>query len=200
MFKMAILLGSKEVVKINKMNNIKQFDVSNKMLKDKSFSYKLFLNLIYNCNYSIERNEWYYYGISLARIKRWSGLSTITIKDKLKHKTYKIKESDDGDQCLYINKPINNFIIVNRIHIENLMTLDEMSIRLYLLIYWWKYNKIDCLSQSTILDKIGYSNKSKGNKQKLTLARRRLEELNLIKSEIIRNENQDNIIYFKIIN
>lgn len=186
------------MIKFNKMNNINEFDVSNKMLKDKYFSYKLFLNVIYNCNYSMEQGEWFYYGISLARIKRWSGLSTKTIKEKLNHKIYKIKEDELGDQHLYISKPIDNFIIVNRPHIESLLKLDEMSIRLYLLIYGWKYNKVDCLSQSMILEMIGYSSKSKVNKQKLTTARRTLEGMNFIKSKVIRNEDKENIIYYKI--
>lgn len=182
----------------NKKNDLKEFYVSNKMLKNKSFSYKLLLNIIYNCDYSTEKSQWFHRRISLARIKRWSGLSTRTIKEKLNHKIYKIKEDELGDQHLYISKPIDNFIIVNRHHIENLLKLDEMSIRLYLLIYGWKYNKVDCLSQAMILDMIGYSGKSKVNKQKLTTARRVLEEMNLIKSEVIRNEDKENIIYYKV--
>jgi T5orf172 domain len=186
--------------KIDSMNKIKEFNITNKMLRDKQFSYKLFINIIYNCNYSIERGEWFYYGISFAKIKRWSGLDVRTIKDKLKNKLYRIKEDEFGDEHLYISKPINNFIIVNRNRMEMLLSLDEMSIRLYLLIYGWKYNKVDCLSQSMILDMIGYSSKSTPNKQKLTLVRRKLENMNLIKSEVIRNENQENIIYYKIVN
>lgn len=184
----------------NKRNYLEEFCISNEMLKNKSFSYKLLLSVIYNCDYSTEKNQWFNYRVSLAKIKRWSGFSVGTIKDKLNYNVYIFEKDNSDNQNLYINKPINNCIIINRESIEKLMKLDEMTIRLYLLIYGWKYNKIDCLSQSAILDMIGYSSKSTPNKQKLTLARRKLEELNLIKSEIIRNENQDNIIYYKIIN
>lgn len=179
------------------MNKIRNFNIPNKFLKDKKFSYKLFMNIIYNCNYSIERGEWFYYGVSLSKVKKWSGLDTRTIKNKLKNKTYKIKKDEFGNEHLYIDRPINNFIIVDRERIEKLMNLDEMTIRVYLLIYNWKYEKIDCLSQANILEMIGYSKNSTPNKQKLTNSRRSLEYLKFIKSQIIRTENQENIIYFK---
>lgn len=180
------------------MNNIKEFNISNKMLKEKAFSYKILINLLYLCNYSVRDGEWFLYDIRPDQLKKQIKVDSRTIKSKLNHKIYKIKEDEFGINHLYIKKPTKNFIVVKRENVEKILCLDEMTIRLYLLVVGWKYEKINCLTQELVLDLIGYSSKSTVNKQKITNCRRILCEMGLIKADLIKRDGRDYIVYRKI--
>lgn len=179
------------------MNNIKSYSVP-KYFEDKKFSYKLFLNFLLTCNYSVDSGEWFLYGFCVSKLSRKFGISRKTITDKLEHKVYNIKEDEFGQKHLYISTSKNNFLTVKRENLKKVIELDEMTIRLYLLILSWKYNKISYVSQEKILDLIGYSGKSAANRHKLTKARRLLEELGLIKVEETSDGIHKYIIYKKI--
>lgn len=192
-----IKTGSVKKTEIISDNDIKEFNIPN-LLEENSFSYKLFLNLLLICDYSIEDEEFVLSRLSISNISNIVNMDSRTIKLKLEHKIYKNKKDEYGSKHLYIKKPIKNFTVVERRNVEKILAFDEMTIRLYLLIVGWKYEKIDCLSQEAILSLIGYSAKSTANKQKITICRRILCDAGLIKADLIKKEGYDYIIYRKV--
>lgn len=171
-------------------------------LVDKSFSYKLYVNLCYisfwkyisdnSENRLIEYILNYY---NIDHISKLVGMSRNTIIKKLKMKPYRDKlDSFDVDEMgclnqdskytrnkhLMFNSPKENYSKIKRKNLEKILELNELTIRLYIFLSGYKYKTVYGLTQKDILKEIGYNNKSNRNCSELKLSTKKLKELDLI--------------------
>ena len=166
-------------------------NVSIDYLMDKSFSYKLHLGIFLYGGYKENKS---YMVRNLTYINKVLNISRNTIKDKIS-KYYKELRLDEYLNIEYIeNISSNNTITLNKEILLKLCNMDEMAIRLYVLI---KSNTKECIfkNQLDILSDIGYSPKSNNNKSELTRNTNELKELGLIQTQIIKTSTTRRMVY-----
>ena len=166
-------------------------NISIDYLMDKSFSYKLHLGIFLYGGYKENKN---YMVRNLTYIHKILNISRNTVKDKIA-KYYKELRLDEYLNIEYIeNISSNNTITLNKEILLKLCNMDEMAIRLYVLI---KSNTKECIfkNQLDILSDIGYSPKSNNNKSELTRNTNELKELGLIQTQIIKTSTTRRMAY-----
>ena len=163
-----------------KINNIKSVNITTKYLSNKEFSYRLLVNILLEFNYNMDNEEWFYYDISNVHLGKISKLNEKTVAKKLNFSIYRLKVDEEGSKHLYINNPKKYFSVVNRNSLMKIRYSDEMLVRFYVLLAGWKYSKMEKVTQSKILEMIGYSPNSTPNKNKLTKCVNELARMNLI--------------------
>ena len=201
-------------------NKLSIHNIPKKYLTDKTFSYKLYLNLCYIAfwKYDLDTEddkfiEYRLYGYNLKQLSDISKLNRDTIRTKIAKLPYRDKIdnteiTNDGDlidnykftrtKHLMFNSPKTNYTKVELEVLSKLTTLEELTIRLYVLIQGYKYDEIYGASQKCILESLGYSSKSHNNFSKLTQSANKLKELELIDYVVLSDGSIKYIKYYKI--
>jgi hypothetical protein len=191
-------------IKTNKDNKLSVTVVPKDNLKDKKFSYKLYLWLCYNSwwnkymNDDMLRYEYILNYISINYIEEKCNISRKTISRILSGKPYRLKTDENFNKHLMFYTPKSNFIKLDLEMIKTLLELDEMSIRAYIYINSFSSNEVYGITNISILDNIGYSSKSKTNQSKLSNSLKLLVETSLIKRDIKSNGKKKYSIYYKL--
>ena len=194
-------------------------NIPKKYLKDKKFSYKLYINLCDIAFWSYEEDnynnkfiEYRLFNYNLTQMSKIFSISINTIKNKISKKPYRDKnniyELDENmnlkkeylynrTKYLMFNSPKKEYTTINSKIIIKIKTLDEMTIRFYILLNSMKNKTIYNLSQKGILELIGYNGNSHNNRNKLTESVKTLEKLKLIKTEST-YENSMKFLSYKI--
>lgn len=184
---------------------LKIHSVPKEFLKDKKFSYKLYLFLVTRSwyrgfndtkgNKEIERYEYKLQHIIISKLLEDIDISKSTYDRQMKNKLYRVKIDELNNRHLYINSPKGNYINIPNELCMKIIHMDEMGIRVF--IYLYNYNSKDIFGQTNdlILESIGYSANSNNNKNKLSDNMKKLIDLGLISREMQSNGLKKFYIY-----
>ena len=194
-----------------------KYNIPKKYLKDKKFSYKLYLNL---CNIAFWKYdtdskdnsfiEYRLFGYNLTQMSKMFNISKDTIKNKINSPPYRNKidiyETDENMELLsnytytrtkhlMFNSPKSNYTTISYVILNKLINLDEIDIRFYILLNSMKNKTIYNTTQEGILNYIGYNGKSSNNKTKLTNSVRKLVKLKLIECNVFYEDGLKRLTY-----
>lgn len=177
--------------------------IPKKYLKDKKFSYKLYVYLCSNIYWEslkendISRDEYYLKYIEIGKLVLSSRVSNGYFSKQMKYAVYRMKITDDGFKHLYFYSPTSNFTKITREDTLKLIGLDEIAIRAYIYLASFSSNTIYGQDYKKILESCGYSSNSNSTKDKLSNGIEKLVELNLISRKLHSNGLKTYYIYYK---
>lgn len=204
--------NNEKIINIDSMQICEQkldkYNIPKQYLIDKSFSYKLYLNLcniaFWECNkdnQGVENIRYTLFNYKIRKMSKLFNISCNTIKYKISQIPFKIIENKNvygynrNNKNLIFESPKENYTTIELVKILQLINLDEMDIRFYILLNSMESKVICNITQEGILNYIGYNGKSNNNKNKLTNSIRKLEKLKLIKTKYIYEDGLKRLTY-----
>lgn len=153
---------------------IEEFLISTKYLKDKNFSYSLYIRLLLQ---ACDEGEYYCIrGTNMTKLVNTTNISRNTIIDKINRYNEFEKIPCKFRPGVKIKKSTSNIVKIDCKDIKKIAYLDEMVIRHYIL-FKILGDKISEYTQRDILYNIGYNSKSNRNCAKLKESKNIIEQL-----------------------
>jgi hypothetical protein len=189
---------------LNYKNEIDEYNVPKDYIKNKDFSYKLYLMMFNNPKLKMNKeNNVIHYEIYYINIKELIEISKISrqkILKQLNNEPYIIKTDDFSNRHLLMDINYKNSMILHSDIINMLILEEEMTIKTFIYLYSQTNDTIYGVTNEILLNAIGYSGSSSNNKSKLTKGINRLIKLGFIKRDIESNGLKKYSIYYKTYN
>lgn len=189
---------------LNYKNEIDEYIVPKYYIKNKDFSYRLYLMLFNNPKLKMSKgNNITHYEVNYINLKELIVISEISRQKILKqfnNTPYTIKTDDFSNRHLSIDINSENSMILHSKIINKLICEEEMTIRAFVYLYSQPNDTIYGVTNEILLNAIGYSATSSNNKSKLAKGINKLTELGFIKRDIGSNGLKKYSIYYKLLN